>query len=347
MSEKVSKKNINIWEAKIVILFTFFFEIVIFLTFYGTSLLFIHGAVNGREIVTIIIILKVDHYVFFSSFFLHLVSEEETRFDKLWGSRFGVPEAKNGDYKSAISAKGQPRRISGLYSVNRRQRGNSTHFRMEHSALNGSKSKWKMEVKFRPKGNDVAKWQNISVYYPGATTEIDHNFINLTIPWPEEEHEFAVFGTPEKEDKKRMQLGIFGENRAKGKNALFHAVFFDDTLMAFKNVCSKEESDGRHLLTTLGGLFVSISDEDIKIEVSGLESGFEWKGSSVKTIKSKDAWNTPENSTDFPYCVFEIKCVDKMKQSFLCEITATHEKDSTKVVVVTPLEQKNEVPFAG
>ena len=47
-------------------------------------------------------------------------------------------------------------------------------------------------------------------------------------------------------------------------------------------MCSKEESEGRHLLTTLGGLFVSISDEDIKIEVSGLESGFEWKGSSVK-----------------------------------------------------------------
>ena len=36
------------------------------------------------------------------------------------------------------------------------------------------------------------------------------------------------------------------------------------------------------MLTTLGGLFVSISDEDIEIEVSGLESGFEWKGSSVK-----------------------------------------------------------------
>ena len=122
----------------------------------------------------------------------------------------------------------------GLYSINREQRGDSIHFRMEHSALNGSKSKWKMEVKFRPKGNDVAKWQNISIYYPGATTEIDHNFISLTIPWPEEEHEFAVFGTPEKEDKKRMQLGIFGENPAKGKNALFHAVFFDDTLMAFK-----------------------------------------------------------------------------------------------------------------
>ena len=122
----------------------------------------------------------------------------------------------------------------GLYSVNRGQRGNSTHFRMEHSALNGSKSEWKMEVKFRPKGDNVAKWQNISVHYPGATTEIDHNFITLTIPWPEEEHEFAVFGTPEKDDKKRMQLGIFGESLAKGKNASFHAVLFDDTLMAFE-----------------------------------------------------------------------------------------------------------------
>ena len=122
----------------------------------------------------------------------------------------------------------------GLYSGNRGQRGNSTHFRMEHSALNGSKSEWKMEVKFRPKGNNVAKWQNISVHYPGATTEIDHNFITLTIPWPEEEHEFAVFGTPEKDDKKRMQLGIFGESLAKGKNASFHAVLFDDTLMAFE-----------------------------------------------------------------------------------------------------------------
>ena len=122
----------------------------------------------------------------------------------------------------------------GLYSGNRGQRGNSTHFRMEHSALNGSKSEWKMEVKFRPKGDNVAKWQNISVHYPGATTEIDHNFITLTIPWPEEEHEFAVFGTPEKDDKKRMQLGIFGESLAKGKNASFHAVLFDDTLMAFE-----------------------------------------------------------------------------------------------------------------
>ena len=79
---------------------------------------------------------------------------------------------------------------------------------------------------------DTVTWQRCLCSY--RQRKIDHNFINLTTPWPEEEHEFAVFGTPEKEDKKRMQLGIFGENRAKGKKALFHAVFFDDTLMAFK-----------------------------------------------------------------------------------------------------------------
>lgn len=60
---------------------------------------------------------------------------------------------------------------------------------------------------------------------------------------------------------------------------------------------------------------------------------------ALQTIKSKDAWNTPQNSTDFPYCVFEIRCLEEMEQPFLCEITATHEKDSTKVVVVAPLEQ--------
>ena len=35
----------------------------------GTNLLFIYTAVLGSEIVTIIIILKVNHYVFFSCLF--------------------------------------------------------------------------------------------------------------------------------------------------------------------------------------------------------------------------------------------------------------------------------------
>ena len=58
---------------------------------------------------------------------------------------------------------------------------------------------------------------------------------------------------------------------------------------------SKEESEGRHLLTTLGGLFVSISDEDIKTEVSGLESGFELQGSSVQVTSHNS--NTSRNVT--------------------------------------------------
>ena len=58
---------------------------------------------------------------------------------------------------------------------------------------------------------------------------------------------------------------------------------------------SKEESEGRHLLTTLGGLFVSISDEDIKTEVSGLESGFELNGSSVQVTSYNS--NTSRNVT--------------------------------------------------
>ena len=38
-----------------------------------TDLLFIYTAVHDNKIATIIIILKINHYVFFSSFFLYLV----------------------------------------------------------------------------------------------------------------------------------------------------------------------------------------------------------------------------------------------------------------------------------
>ena len=42
----------------------------------GTNLLFIYTTVHGSETVTVIIILKVNHYIFFSSFFLHKILEE-------------------------------------------------------------------------------------------------------------------------------------------------------------------------------------------------------------------------------------------------------------------------------
>ena len=52
-----------IWEAAVVIVFRFFFDC------WSEYC----GIVHGSEIVTIIIILKVNHYVFFSSFFIHLI----------------------------------------------------------------------------------------------------------------------------------------------------------------------------------------------------------------------------------------------------------------------------------
>ena len=56
-------------------------------------------------------------------------------------------------------------------------------------------------------------------------------------------------------------------------------------------------------------------------------------------IKSKDAWNSPENSKDFPRCDFEISHVDKQKQCFFCAIKISHENDSANTEVVALFEQ--------
>ena len=45
---------------------------------------------------------------------------------------------------------------------------------------------------------------------------------------------------------------------------------------------------GNRLLTTLAGLFVSNSDEDIRIEFTALESGWQIKGNKVKVWKYLD-----------------------------------------------------------
>ena len=49
-----------------------------------------------------------------------------------------------------------------------------------------------------------------------------------------------------------------------------------------QKVCEREESRGRQLLTTLAGLFISNSDEVIKIDMTALEKGWEIKGNKVK-----------------------------------------------------------------
>ena len=58
-----------------------------------------------------------------------------------------------------------------------------------------------------------------------------------------------------------------------------------------------------------------------------------------QTIKSRDAWNSPENSVDFPRCYFEIRHVDKTKQSFFCRIKASHEGDVACAEIVRYFER--------
>jgi len=105
---------------------------------------------------------------------------------------------------------------------------------MEHSALQGPSSQWDLEVKYRQRGNTTKRWVNIWNFYPDAKVELKHNEVELTISSPNEDHEFAVFGRPEIEDKKRMQMGIFGGKPTQGKHWHIFVTLFDDTMIAFK-----------------------------------------------------------------------------------------------------------------
>ena len=111
---------------------------------------------------------------------------------------------------------------------------------MEHCAFNGRGNQWNLEVKCRMQDSNRAgkwpngRWVNINELYPDAKIEMKHNLVYVTIDSPNENHEFAVFGTPEVNDKKRMQLGLFGEKPVKGKDWKIWAILFDDTMMAFQ-----------------------------------------------------------------------------------------------------------------
>lgn len=236
--------------------------------------------------------------------------------------------------------------LLGVYCVDRSDSDSyPLVLKMEHCALQRFGNQWQLEVKCRPKGSKASsgRWINIKNIYPDATVQVKQNYIELTLPTVEESHEFAVFGTPEVKDKKRMRLGIFGGKATRGQDWNIVGTLLDDTMMAFETLCEKEERKGRQLLTILPGLFISNSGEDIKIDISGLEKGWKIIGSSLMTIKSEDAWNSPENSTDFPCCVFEITHVDEAKQLFSCEITASHLNDSAETELVAFFEQANEV----
>ncbi|KAL9969789.1 hypothetical protein ACROYT_G022047 [Oculina patagonica] len=217
---------------------------------------------------------------------------------------------------------------------------------IEHCCLRAPGNTWNIAVKCRPllshcKGKtQKTSWRNITEVYPKAKVKEKHNDIEVILPPLQEDIEIAAFGIPGNDDQKRMQMAIFGKKPTQGRDWKIRVYLIDDSTIAFKNVCQKEEELGNRLLTALAGLFVSNSDEDIRIEFTALEPGWQIKGNKEKTIKSNDVWHTPENATDFPRCHFDIIHVDKTKQSFFCGITASHEKDRANSEVVAYFEHE-------
>ena len=127
--------------------------------------------------------------------------------------------------------------LLGVYDVDPRDnKGNSVVLKIEHCALQEFGNQWQLEVKWRPKGSKASsgRWTNIRSIYPDATVKVKQNYIELTLPTVEDSHEFAVFGTPEVKDKKRMRLGIFGGKATRGQDWNIVGTLFDDTMMAFE-----------------------------------------------------------------------------------------------------------------
>ncbi|XP_068754722.1 uncharacterized protein [Montipora capricornis] len=212
---------------------------------------------------------------------------------------------------------------------------------IEHSCLVNAGNTWIIDVKCRPKQSLVKaqtgqsdRWRSLKEVYPDAKIVHKHNDIEVTLPVLPEDIEIAAFGRPGKNDKKRMQMVVLAEQPRQGQDWKILIYLVDDTTTACK-VCQKEEERHHKLLVPVAGIFVSNSDEDIIIELHALEHGWKIKGSKVKTIKASDAWNAPENATDFPSCHFDIIHVDKTKQSFFCGITASHENDTARSEIVT------------
>ncbi|XP_068754713.1 uncharacterized protein [Montipora capricornis] len=238
-------------------------------------------------------------------------------------------------------------KISGAYDGGSQGTPCDPHLEMEHSAANGKKSQWTLLVKCREKVPpeqetlSTRHWSNITEVFPDAKVKELAKTVHLTLTEAMESYEFAVFGKPGNNDRKRMQVGIFGSKPKKGQDWNIFVTLFDDTLMELKHVCDVEKGRGRHLLTALAGLFVLNSDEDIKISLSMLDVGWQIKGGKIQVIKSKDAWNYLGNSTDFPRCCFEISHDDIRKKSFYCEITASHGTDTAETELVEHFDEGN------
>lgn len=65
-----------------------------------------------------------------------------------------------------------------------------------------------------------------------------------------------------------------------------------------KNVCKAEKARGRQLLTTLAGLFVSNSDQDVEINFGDVELGWKVKGGKTK-VGGNNNKNINNKSSNF------------------------------------------------
>lgn len=214
---------------------------------------------------------------------------------------------------------------------------------VEHCAFTEpATSNWLLDVKCRSGGSD---WKLLSEANPKAKVEMKTNDISVTLPPLQEDTEIAVFGKPGENDFKRMQMYLFGAKPVQGRKWTIDVYICDDTDLAFENLCEKEKRKGNKLLTAGAGLFVPNNNKNVNVELNALEPGWQIKGSSIKTVESRDVWNSPENATDFPSLSFEIHHVDKTRQSFFCAITASNETKATaEIMAVFKNEEERDGP---
>ena len=110
---------------------------------------------------------------------------------------------------------------------------------------------WHIAIKCRPLQNHdhcskteddstVDSWRNVIDVFPNAKVEDKHNDIEVTLPSLLKNIEVAAFGTPGKNDKKRMQMAIFGKRPTQGKDWKIRVYLLDDTMTAVKVIhCNK------------------------------------------------------------------------------------------------------------
>ena len=118
---------------------------------------------------------------------------------------------------------------------------------IEHCCLMTEGNTWDIAIKCRPilhvSSDSSAKnsWRNVEEVYPGAKIEEKHNDIQVTLPSLREDIEVAAFGTPRKDDQKRMQMAIFGRNPTQGSDWKIRIYLLDDTITAVKVIHCKQK----------------------------------------------------------------------------------------------------------